>query len=430
MKLHQFLAKWHHPHGKATPEIEEFNVELIPSGSSYDPRRPTSELRLHVTCAVDIGILPRIRESLRSNDLQMRSADQVIEELFDELDRQLSHRFREVKRRWPLHPEMNKPVLTIVTGAGFSAGFGLPVTAGFRDLVAQPCDDPRSHLQSLFRYELDTYPLKDFFDRRIPDFEYFLTVWEGYRHQLHSIDGRQEGSQRECHRYLLQHICCHLYRLSWKCPRSYGKRFCAFAKWLKRAKESYDVRFVTFNYDVVLEMLCRNAGFEFAYLQRDDPDVIPIRKLHGSINWQSYPGEAKCQTAEMDLLHKSQRECIYAFPDVTACPYGASGEMPVLVPPTARKEYGSIHEWMWALAGDDLGSADKVLVVGYSFPPLDAFATAHLTRVLRNSGTPLTYVLPKGPALDHVRELLRNRGVVGATFISDNWRLRHFEQVL
>ncbi len=159
----------------------------------------------------------------------------------------------------------------------------------------------------------------------------------------------------------------------------------------------------------------------------DDPIEVPIRKLHGSINWQSYAGEATSQKVKMDLLYKTAQRCIYAFPDVTICPYGSSGEMPVLVPPTASKEYRGVYEWMWAYAGLDIPAADKLAIVGYSFPLLDVFAERHLLPMLRERSGSLLYVLPKCPALDRVRDLLRERDV---TFVEEKWRIEHFDGLL
>jgi hypothetical protein len=199
------------------------------------------------------------------------------------------------------------------------------------------------------------------------------------------------------------------------------------AAWLKRAKESHDVRFVTFNYDVVLETLCQRAGFPFVYAKRTDASQVPIRKLHGSINWQSYAGESACPSTPMSLLYESGGQYVYAFPDVSKCPFGSSGEPPVLVPPMAQKQYRGIYEWMWAYAGLDLAATAKLAIVGYSFPPLDVFAEAHLIPALRDFAGRVTYILPPCTALERVRHLLRNLNV---TFVSEEWEVEHFEHLL
>jgi hypothetical protein len=129
----------------------------------------------------------------------------------------------------------------------------------------------------------------------------------------------------------------------------------------------------------------------------------------------------------MDLIYRSGRQFIYAFPEVGRCPDGASGEMPVIIPPLAGKSYRGVYEWVWTFAAHDLSVADKVLFVGYSFPSLDAFAEFHLARILRKRDKPVTYILPRGPALNRVKVLLNE---IEVTFIPTKWQVRHFEKIL
>lgn len=429
MTIHDFLEKWHHPGGQDWPEVEQFNITLRPDFSNRS--RPTSAIGFRIECTVCVGIYPRIHETVRCPAIQQQRSEDAVEDLLDQLHKALSQRFQEVKRAAAQRAKPEKPVLAVIAGAGFSAGFGLPVTAGLKELAARPCDEPESHLHELHRHDLERYPLNEYLrdGGSIDDFEVLLTIWEGYRHQLGQVDERREVRHDQCYRRFIEQVCCHLYRLSWAvrdCD-SHVQRFGQLADWLKEAKRRYDVRFVTFNYDVILEMLCREAGFAFTYDQASDPIVIPIRKLHGSVNWQEFNGEISSPNAEMTLLHRSGDQWIYAYPQVDRCPYGASGEMPVVIPPMASKSYRGLYEWIWSFAAYDLSLADKVLIVGYSFPPLDAFAEHHLIRAIKDGSKSLTYVLPDAQAQGRIRNLLREKT---PDFINQKWEVDHFRSVL
>ena len=125
--------------------------------------------------------------------------------------------------------------------------------------------------------------------------------------------------------------------------------------------------------------------------------------------------------------YTSRAQWIYAYPQVDRCPYGASGKMPVVIPPMASKLYRGLYEWIWSFAAYDLSLADKVLIVGYSFPPLDVFAEHHLIDAIKQGSKSLTYVLPDVQAQQRIRNLL---GEKAPDFINHNWEVEHFRSVL
>jgi hypothetical protein len=428
MTIHEFLEKWHHPNGQEWLDVEGFAIRLQP----HLPTDPTGELVFVIECTLCTGGFPRIHESVKSNALKGRTSQVIIEELLDQLHAALSRRLKEINARSPRHPKLGKPVLVVVAGAGFSAGFGLPLTAGLKQLAAKPCSSPRSRLDELHPKAFEEYPLNEYLakDGKISDFEILLTIWEAYLHQLGQVDKLRERTHRECYRRFIEQICCHLYSLSWdiKTEASHGKQFDELSAWLLAAKDRYDVRFITFNYDVILEMLCKQAGFSFTYRECIDPEVIPIRKLHGSVNWLEFSlgfsEELSSPNGTMDLIYASGERRIYAFPEVNDCPPSyATREMPVLIPPSASKTYRGVYEWIWTFAAQDIMAADKVLIVGYSFPPLDVFAEHHLVRCLKDAGKPVTFILPDGPAQSRVQELLHE---VSPTCIPHKWHVEHF----
>lgn len=330
--------------------------------------------------------------------------------------------------------QSSRPTLLAILGAGFSAGFGLPISNGLKEYVSKPCESPSSGLfeevPSLYEEAIREYPVRELLKKKgaVVDIEHFLSIWPGYCEQVYAASGRRTGNFKSIYRGIIERVCSHLYALSWQAAHadsnSFG-RFDAFASWLKDTANNYDVRFVTFNYDIVLELACNAAGLGFEYFDehsRNAPnDRILIRKLHGSVNWQEFPGESASPNSEMNYLHHSNGSWVYSFPTVTKCPYSASGTIPVIIPPAANKTYNELFRWCLCLAAGDIRAADRVLIVGYSFPGIDAFARIHLARLLESKHE--IKCVCKTPDRDDLANLLR---LEGDQVVDQYWELEHF----
>ena len=159
--------------------------------------------------------------------------------------------------------------------------------------------------------------------------------------------------------------------------------------------------YVTFNYDLLLEQSLKKLEKQYHYLSvnvdifdeyyKNYRPSILILKLHGSLNW-------KLNSRDDDIIFKEKFvEPAYPIDSTTANLYVEPG----IVPPTILKEeinseYNEsnplkrllINQWKYAI--QLLSKADKVIIVGYSFPETDyhvhrIFQIANMIR--RSNGT-------------------------------------------
>jgi hypothetical protein len=269
--------------------------------------------------------------------LRAKQMDACRREALRKLDQQLTEQVDWVLRLDTGNPRLSKPVLVVLAGAGFSRGLGLPITSELKRITRRRCvhPDPRSDIH---RVEIDKYPLSEFGTRngRIPDIEYLLTIWSGYLSQMQQT-GFNLPSEPARYRLFLENVSCHLHKRS--ASTAHSRRLAALGKWLRDAITKYDVRFLTFNYDTILELMCGKAGLRFTYLDRAaDGSVIPIRKLHGSLNWRTFDWQRDF-SADPDAceLYRDGERRVYAFNDVTQFSTQGSADPPLIIPPSAAK---------------------------------------------------------------------------------------------
>jgi hypothetical protein len=334
-----------------------------------------------------------------------------------------------------------KPKLILLTGAGFSAGFGFPITNGLMELIKKPCEKPVSHFPGNMRYGYDSSPLKDFFsgDRPYDNFEYLLTVWNGYRNQLSQCNPVEAKKHEAMYHAMIKHLCCHFYSYcdAIQDNEEYRHEFILIAEWLSRATKTFDVRILTFNYDIVWERICEEAKIRYQYKIDDQSIGVMIRKLHGSMNWfevEADPGNA--QVSPRKVIHENQGKLICAY-EGTTWPiypsYRTNSDHPPMIAPSASKEYGTVFKDVWDDALKDLQTAHRVLVIGYSFPHLDAFAQHRLVPALffrqEKKQIPVDYVLPDGNDLTRVKALLvSNR--IDVEYHPHKWQINDFNRIL
>lgn len=310
-----------------------------------------------------------------------------------------------------------KPILTVVLGAGFSAGFGIPVASGLRDLFLTRCTKYDSW--NLIRF--DEYPLSEFLDGRYPDIELFLSFWESYHAQLDDIP-LQHTQDYGSYRFILENLCYHLAGLGESADSS--ALFGPLAEWLDLAIRRYEVRFVTMNYDLVVERLCNRLGVSWDYFHPVS-GTITIRKPHGSINWF----RSKFEQTEALFQHvvSVNGERFYCPRDLGKLEW--NGEYPIIIPPIAGKRYDPVFRVAWQFAQQDILAADRILIVGYRFPAIDVFAEWTLGRhaLRRKADNIEQYVLLEPSDADRERV----RSIIGRAELSDEaWQLRHFTDLL
>jgi hypothetical protein len=151
-----------------------------------------------------------------------------------------------------------------------------------------------------------------------------------------------------------------------------------------RAKTA-DWTFLTFNYDILLDLTLSLYGVPFDYCLNgmlNDPS-IPLLKLHGSINW-AYCQQCK-EIVPQSLAGWTGR--IKPGFKTFGIPIGTNirrikckrcsttfTDPPVLVPPTWDKgKYHASVQPVWRAAASRLSTAENLVIVGYSLPESDAF---------------------------------------------------------
>jgi len=117
-----------------------------------------------------------------------------------------------------------------------------------------------------------------------------------------------------------------------------------------------------------------------------------LLEIHGSLNWSYCP---QCQRLELgvaasgktykvldEIYHVNpleERYSCHGFP----CKSCAAPVEPILITPTKLKDYQNIHvKAVWARAEQELNTADRAIIVGYSLPDDDLEVTYLLKRGL------------------------------------------------
>jgi len=145
---------------------------------------------------------------------------------------------------------------------------------------------------------------------------------------------------------------------------------------------------LTFNYDICIDFALYQAGVSIHYGLDDtsgDVTSIPVLKLHGSLNWTEN-AETKAivpwnvdeymQSRSISLVSRFKNVWVPIGSDL--CQFKPNGVtvtgVPVIVAPTFNK--GDAHRTLskvWKVAADELGKAENIFIIGYSFPDTDKF---------------------------------------------------------
>lgn len=122
--------------------------------------------------------------------------------------------------------------------------------------------------------------------------------------------------------------------------------------------------FITFNYDCLVEFALEglNVPFQYGFGAEDPASVdsntvderVRLLKLHGSVNWMRQ--KAGSRTLKMVDSYTEVRN--------------ADG-VPELVPPTWRKLFAHELVEIWKIALEELKSATRIVILGFSMPETD-----------------------------------------------------------
>lgn len=194
-----------------------------------------------------------------------------------------------------------------------------------------------------------------------------------------------------------------------------------------------EVSFITFNYDTCLELALDllDLGIDYGLSEPFLDDLansyqvrIPVLKLHGSMNWATCPKCEKIVPTEINpwrragriaLLDQGRELPLHLGTRIAGNAHRCGtplDPLPFLVPPTWNKysSTGGLQE-VWKRAAKELGSAENIVVVGYSLPVTDMFFK-YLFALGIESGTHLErFILINGP--DGASTVGRFQGLLG-----------------
>ncbi|BEQ13739.1 hypothetical protein [Desulfoferula mesophila] len=145
---------------------------------------------------------------------------------------------------------------------------------------------------------------------------------------------------------------------------------------------------ITFNYDVALDysLHCEYQSFSCCLDEKPEPGIIPLLKLHGSVNWglgehtniiKSWNMRELLQSGLVGAPDNLRPEVPFIvarhLQNANKNPsLGMSG--PVLVPPTwSKNEHHAKIGRIWQMAAKELSEAEAIYVIGYSLPETDMF---------------------------------------------------------
>jgi hypothetical protein len=280
--------------------------------------------------------------------------------------------------------------LVIILGAGASCDSGAPMMGDFLDRARHLLDtglvnDWRNEFELVFRAQGQ---LSAVHSKARLDFINLESVFNSFEMaaQLRKFPGL---SQEEIDR-LGPSITTVIVRTIELCmkfpmgggvpqpPSSYGS-LADFVKSIQvDRKPPLSVALLTFNYDIGLDVALRAKRMPFTYaLDDSQAQVLPLLKLHGSLNWVR-EGDS-LRALDVGKLLQPRRYFSDEAPNATGLaidehPEAIKGSLPFIVPPTMSK--GEYHRQIlpvWRRAAKELGNARHIAVCGYSLPNTDEF---------------------------------------------------------
>ncbi|HAB51328.1 MAG TPA: hypothetical protein DCE80_04000 [Ignavibacteriales bacterium] len=157
----------------------------------------------------------------------------------------------------------------------------------------------------------------------------------------------------------------------------------ADAKERQHPQDPHQFSFITFNYDLCLDLALFSSGRHFDYCLDavENHTHSPLLKLHGSINWGLSEDDRIIpynvhETRLFDGLTDNQD--VFCNLGSKLCDKNYEGKPlngpPVIVPPTWNKNsYHSQLSNVWSKAADEFAKAENIFIIGYSLPETDSF---------------------------------------------------------
>lgn len=282
--------------------------------------------------------------------------------------------------------KMNKPICVLILGNGFSQGFGFPSFTELWDICLQASSKIQGNTRYFESNYASGYPLSYFQEKQIKDIELLLSIWQGCIATREKFPGvNNEESGRGHYEAYIQNLCGHLLEYGDKALENKSGEVSKFTQWLFEQLSSFEIRFVTLNYDLLLERIITNIGKQILYLGKPENDShVILRKPHGSANWLSANTIPQRHDGwNPPIMWQENDEYVHNInDDYSNVPYIPFRALPVLIPPIVNKEYPSLFQEILKSAGDDMHKATNVMIIGYSFPESDIIIRKTLKSVM------------------------------------------------
>jgi len=193
-----------------------------------------------------------------------------------------------------------------------------------------------------------------------------------------------------------------------------------FVRSLKQftADKNNSIEIVTTNYDLLPEMIMYAVGqqttmpVEFSHIPLPQGYNAPrgcasvsgmggykmyanssnknLHKLHGSVNWLVNKGSDTSNLFCWDEIFPAflDNNRLFLTPFCVSDAIIPTGYSPVIIPPTMIKEYKiPVISKTWQGASKAIEKADRIIFIGYSFPPTDTIMKFFLGTSLANNLT-------------------------------------------
>lgn len=286
-----------------------------------------------------------------------------------------------------MNGDVEMPITVFIMGSGASASYGAPTFSDFFDNAKKIMSDSKAgvdigRFEKVIKLHEDEYPLFNI--------EQFYGLLEMKEELGDDIDLS----------ILKDHI---LYLISATIEHSLKDGTPESVSNFIRVLERSDATIINFNWDLLFDSLffrCEedksqgiNYGVKLSELEDQNsrsPKVkdgdecgqssLKMLKLHGSLNWLVCPECGDLFFVRRYIVEKSSNH---------RCDNCKATLEPLIIPPVSTKlikgkKYKSIKE-IWRLAGESLVEADKIYIIGYSFPITDTqFETFFIDSMIKN----------------------------------------------
>lgn len=170
--------------------------------------------------------------------------------------------------------------------------------------------------------------------------------------------------------------------------RTLGQR-CLFLQKLF-SKISPNDSILSFNWDTIadttLEYLNNDQYKNYRLILEDDDNVVKkyankgiLLKLHGSLNWRKCSNKKCISYNKNQFIQSKTKKDLenLSLSDFNKCDFCGSSPEVNIIPPTSNKlniyQNSLIHK-QWLLVKQKFINCDKIVFIGYSFPPTDFYA--------------------------------------------------------